>query len=47
LHLHGQRLDALPGSHAQKNAGVLDLEPRARATVGNHLKDGDIIGSER
>jgi hypothetical protein len=47
LHLHGKRLDALPGGHAQKNAGMLDLEPGARATAGNHLKDGNIIGSER
>jgi hypothetical protein len=39
-------LHALPGGHAQQNARVLNLKPGARATARNHLKDGDIIGSE-
>jgi len=47
LHLQGQRLNALSGSNAQEDPGMLNLEPGARATPGNHLQDRDLIGSER
>jgi hypothetical protein len=47
LQLASQRLDALAGRDAQKNPGMLDLEPRLRATVSKRFEDGDIIDIER
>jgi hypothetical protein len=35
LHLDGNRLDALPGPNRQENPGMLNLEPRLRATSGD------------
>jgi len=46
-HLERQRLHPLSGSRAQEDPCVLDLEPRTRAAVGNHLEDGNIINIER
>jgi len=47
LHLQGQCLHALPGGQAQQDAGMLNLEPGARAAARNYPKEGDIIDSER
>ena len=37
LHLDGHGLDPLPSPNGQEDAGVLDLEPRLRATSGDVL----------
>jgi hypothetical protein len=47
MHLHGERLNALPGGRTEEDAGMLHLKPRAPAAARDYPKEGDILGSER
>src|SRR6266545_2337808 len=42
LHLHGDGLNPMTSPERQKNAGMLDLEPRLRPAMGDVLQDSDV-----
>jgi len=46
LHLESQGLDPLPSGDTEQDPGMLDLEPRPRAAVGNDSQHCNVIGIE-